>query len=148
MLNKYMIAALILSAVAAYSNADPVTAIDKRVATVSQELRCLVCQNQTIADSEADLAVDLRRQVRELLVAGRSEKEVVQYMTERYGDFVVYRPPMRADTLLLWFGPAILLVAGSGLLVLRIRRLPAAAPMSAADRNRADTLLQGRGEER
>ena len=147
MVNKLITAAFILSAVAAYSNADPVTSIDKRVATVSQELRCLVCQNQTIADSEADLAVDLRRQVREQLVAGKSEKEVVQYMTERYGDFVVYSPPIRADTLLLWFGPAILLVAGFGLLALRVRRLPAAAPLTAAEREKADALLKGRREQ-
>lgn len=118
------------------------TALEARVDNVSQELRCLVCQNQTIADSQADLAVDLRRQVREMLVAGKSEAEVVRYMTERYGDFVVYRPPVRTDTLLLWFGPLILLVVGIALLLRRIRKLPEAAALAGDDRTRADKLLE------
>lgn len=119
-------------------------ALDARVDTVSQELRCLVCQNQTIADSQADLAVDLRRQVREMLIAGKSEAEVVRYMTERYGDFVVYRPPVRIDTLLLWFGPVILLVLGIALLLRRIRKLPEAATLANDDRIRANKLLDGK----
>lgn len=119
-------------------------ALDARVDTVSQELRCLVCQNQTIADSQADLAVDLRRQVREMLIAGKSEAEVVRYMTERYGDFVVYRPPVRTDTLLLWFGPLILLVLGIALLLRRIRKLPEAATLANDDRIRANKLLDGK----
>jgi len=118
-------------------------ALDARVDAVSQELRCLVCQNQTIADSQADLAVDLRRQVREMLVAGKSEAEVVRYMTERYGDFVVYRPPLRADTLLLWFGPLILFGGGLMLLMRRVLKLPAATALAAHDRAHADKLLDG-----
>ncbi len=94
--------------------ADP--ALEARMARVTSELRCLVCQNQTIADSHADLAVDLRRQVREQLTAGRSDAEIIDYMTARYGDFVLYRPPFKPTTVLLWLGPALML--GGGLLVL------------------------------
>ncbi len=94
--------------------ADP--ALEARMVRVTSELRCLVCQNQTIADSHADLAVDLRRQVREQLTAGRSDAEIIDYMTARYGDFVLYRPPFKPTTVLLWLGPALML--GGGLLVL------------------------------
>jgi cytochrome c-type biogenesis protein CcmH len=89
---------------------------------ITSELRCLVCQNQTIADSNAALAVDLRREARELLQQGKSDTEVVAYMTARYGDFVLYRPPLKATTMLLWFGPALMLVAGGAVLVLVLRR--------------------------
>jgi len=86
---------------------DPV--VEARLKALGEELRCLVCQNQTIADSNASLAVDLRREARALIKQGKSDAEVVDYMTARYGDFVLYRPPMRATTLLLWFGPALML---------------------------------------
>ena len=89
---------------------------------ITSELRCLVCQNQTIADSNAALAVDLRRETRELLKEGKSDAEVVAYMTARYGDFVLYRPPLRATTLLLWFGPALLLAIGATVLVVVLRK--------------------------
>ena len=100
--------------------ADP--ALEARMVRITSELRCLVCQNQTIADSNAGLAVDLRRETRELLKQGKSDAEVVDYMTARYGDFVLYRPPLRATTVLLWFGPALLLVVGGTVLVLTLRR--------------------------
>jgi cytochrome c-type biogenesis protein CcmH len=100
--------------------ADP--ALEARMVRITAELRCLVCQNQTIADSNAPLAVDLRRETRELLRQGKSDAEVVDYMTARYGDFVLYRPPLRATTALLWFGPALLLVVGATVLVLVLRR--------------------------
>jgi cytochrome c-type biogenesis protein CcmH len=106
---------------AAVSAAEP-TPLDLQVQRIAAELRCLVCQNQTIADSNADLAVDLRRQVRELLQQGKSEREVLAYMTQRYGDFVLYRPPVKESTWLLWFGPALLLAAGVATLVLVLRR--------------------------
>jgi len=105
---------------AAPEAADP--ALEARMQAVASELRCLVCQNQTIADSQADLAVDLRRQVREMLQQGRSEREIVDYMTARYGDFVLYRPPMKGTTMLLWYGPALLLVGGIAVLLLVLRR--------------------------
>ena len=79
---------------------------------LSAELRCLVCHNETIAASHADLAVDLRNQVREMLKRGDSEADVMNYMTARYGDFVLYRPPLKSSTALLWFGPGLLLVGG------------------------------------
>lgn len=89
---------------------------------VSAGLRCLVCQNQTIADSNADLAVDLRNQVREMLVRGQSPQQINDYMTARYGDFVLYKPPVRSSTALLWYGPAVLLVLAVLILVWIIRR--------------------------
>ncbi|MCE2917358.1 MAG: cytochrome c-type biogenesis protein [Rubrivivax sp.] len=95
---------------AAPASADP--ALEARVQRVASELRCLVCQNETIAASNAELAVDLRNQVREMLRAGQSEREVFDYMTDRYGDFVLYRPPLNNATLALWFGPFVLLVLG------------------------------------
>ena len=100
--------------------ADPV--LEARVMEIAAELRCLVCQNQTIADSHADLAVDLRNQVRQMLRQGQGREQVVAYMTARYGDFVLYRPPLKESTALLWFGPGALLVGGLCLLVLVLRR--------------------------
>lgn len=108
------------------ASADPV--LEKRMLAVAAELRCLVCQNETIAASNAELAIDLRNQVRQMLSKGHSEKEIIEYMTARYGDFVLYRPPLRDDTALLWFGPPLLMVAGLVVLwqVLRRRsRMPA-----------------------
>jgi cytochrome c-type biogenesis protein CcmH len=105
---------------AAPEAADP--ALEARMTRITSELRCLVCQNQTIADSTADLAADLRRQTRELLVQGKSDQEIVDYMTARYGDFVLYRPPLRPTTVLLWFGPALMLVGGAGVLIAVLRR--------------------------
>ncbi|MFS8934624.1 cytochrome c-type biogenesis protein [Cupriavidus taiwanensis] len=94
--------------------------LDARVHALSNELRCLVCQNQTLADSNADLAVDLRRQIREQLRGGASEQSVKDYLVQRYGDFVLYKPPLRPLTWLLWFGP-LLLVAGVAWAVVRAR---------------------------
>ena len=105
---------------AAPAAADP--ELEARVLCISAELRCLVCKNQTIADSHADLAQDLRRQVREMLVRGETDQQVIDYMTARYGDFVLYRPPFRATTALLWIGPALLLLGGITALVLVLRR--------------------------
>ena len=119
-------------------------ALERRVQALSEELRCLVCQNQSLADSHADLAVDLKNQVREKLKQGASEKEVIAFMTERYGDFVLYRPPMKAATLLLWFGPGLLLAVGLVALFMRLRRRAAvvAEPVLNDDeRARAAALL-------
>jgi cytochrome c-type biogenesis protein CcmH len=99
---------------------DPV--LEARMMRIAAELRCLVCQNQTIADSHADLAQDLRQQVRVQLREGRSEAEILRYMTDRYGDFVLYRPPVKASTVLLWFGPALLLAGGLAMLLVVLRR--------------------------
>ena len=99
---------------------DPV--LEARVMALGAELRCLVCQNQTIADSHAELAVDLRGQIREMIAKGQSDGQIMDYMTERYGDFVLYRPPFKATTLLLWAGPAVLLLVAVGLLINVLRR--------------------------
>ena len=117
-----MLALLTFGAVAkdaAPAAADPV--LEKRMLAIAAELRCLVCQNQTLADSNADLAVDLREQVRTLLRQGQSEKQIIDYMTARYGDFVLYRPPLKATTWLLWFGPGVLLAGGFAVLLLVLR---------------------------
>jgi cytochrome c-type biogenesis protein CcmH len=98
------------------------TALEAQVAAIAAELRCLVCQNQTIADSQAALAVDLRGRVREMLRQGRSRDEVLAHMTERYGDFVRYRPPLQPRTALLWAGPALLLGGGLGAFAFVLRR--------------------------
>jgi cytochrome c-type biogenesis protein CcmH len=105
---------------AAPAVADPV--LEARMLNITAELRCLVCQNQTIADSHADLAVDLRQQVREMLQKGMTDKQIADYMTDRYGDFVLYRPPFKSTTMLLWIGPGVLLVMGLLMLVLMLRR--------------------------
>ncbi len=123
-------------------------ALEQRVQRLSEELRCLVCQNQSLADSHADLAVDLKNQVREKLKQGASEKDVIAFMTERYGDFVLYRPPMKATTLLLWFGPGLLLVAGLVALFLRLRRraaVEAEPALTSDERARAAALLEDGG---
>ena len=97
-------------------------ALELRVMRLSNELRCLVCQNQTIADSHAPLAIDLRNQVREQLREGKSEEEILSYMVQRYGDFVRYRPPVKVQTLVLWFGPFLLLAGGVFALMRHLRR--------------------------
>ena len=103
-------AALLGSFAYADNNAD----LDARVNNIALQLRCLVCQNQSIAESQADLANDLRREVREMLVAGKSEQEILKFMVDRYGDFVLYDPPVKFTTILLWSGPAVLLLAALG----------------------------------
>ncbi len=118
-------------------------ALDKRAARLEQELRCLVCQNQTIAESNAPLAVDLRRQIREQMEKGASDQDIIDYMVARYGDFVLYRPPFKARTVLLWAGPFLLLALGALLAWRRIaRRRAPEVELSAAERERAAKLLE------
>ena len=97
-------------------------ALEARVMKISNELRCLVRQNETIAASHAELAVDLRRQVREMLQSGQTERQVIDFMTARYGDFVLYRPPFKPLTALLWIGPGAMVVLGLGTLFVVLRR--------------------------
>jgi len=127
---------------------DPV--LEKRVMALAEELRCLVCQNQTLADSNAPLAEDLRNQVREKMRRGASDSEIVDYMVARYGDFVLYRPPFKLTTVLLWFGPLLLLAAGFIVLLRRVlRRRPAQdLELTASERKRAAELLAGNEAER
>ena len=125
--------------------ADPV--LEQRARALGKELRCLVCQNQSIDDFDADLARDLRRIVRERLVAGDSDAQIIGFLTARYGDFVLLEPPVKPATWGLWFGPAlVLLCAGAGMaLYLRRRRASEAppAPLSAAEQRRLETLIGG-----
>ena len=124
--------------------------LEADVQELSHKLRCLVCQNQSIAESNAPLAVDLRDQVREQLSSGRSKDDVVEYLVARYGDFVLYEPPFNAATGLLWVGPFALLLGGAGWLAWRLRRrrseIAADGALSAADRERARALLAGGGD--
>ncbi len=116
--------------------------VEKKAKALEQELRCLVCQNQTLAESNAPLAVDLRNQIREQLAAGKSEADVKSYMVARYGDFVLYRPPFKATTLLLWGGPFVFLALGFFLLLRVTRRKASTSELSDADRERAAKLLE------
>ena len=120
-------------------------ALEQRMMALAEELRCLVCQNQTLADSNAPLAEDLRKEIREQLRKGSSDREVVDYLVARYGDFVLYRPPLKATTILLWFGPFLLIAIGFAVLFRRLQRRRSAqeVAMSAADRTRAEALLAG-----
>ena len=121
-------------------------ATNARAVALAEQLRCRVCQNQTIADSTADLAVDLRRQVREQIAAGRSDSEILAYMTDRYSDFVLYRPPLKPQTVLLWAGPLLLLALAAiiAIRVVRDRRVATPPPpLTDDERARAKRLLEG-----
>ena len=138
----WLLSSLAFAQTAQPTTADPVS--NKRAVALSEELRCLVCQNQSIADSNAELAVDLRRQIREQIAQGRSDQQIVDYMVERYGDFVLYRPPLKATTLVLWMGPPLLFVIGLWLLLLYLRQRRSRVevqPLSSEDRARAAALL-------
>jgi cytochrome c-type biogenesis protein CcmH len=122
-------------------------ALEQRVMQISNELRCLVCQNQTIADSNADLAIDLRKQVREQLSQGKSEQEILDYMVQRYGDFVRYRPPVKMQTLVLWMGPFVLLAGGLFALLRFLRRRRQSSEFNDVSQARLDEaarLLSGK----
>jgi len=101
-------------------------AIDARLKRLSTELRCLVCQNSTLADSDAPLAKDLRNEIRKLMIEGKTDEEIVDYLVARYGDFVRFRPPMNASTALLWFGPFLMLIIGAITLVIVLKKRTAA----------------------
>jgi cytochrome c-type biogenesis protein CcmH len=130
--------------------ADPV--LEKRVMVLAEELRCLVCQNQSLADSHAELAVDLKNQIREKMKAGMGEKQIVDYMVERYGDFVLYRPPVKATTLPLWIGPFVVLVGVLAGLFYYLRRrrtdAPPEQPLSETEQARMQALLTPPEEKR
>jgi len=122
-------------------------AVEARVMSLANVLRCLVCQNQTIADSNAELAVDLRNQLRDQVKAGRSDEQIIDYLVARYGDFVLYRPPVKLTTVLLWAGPFVLLVAGLAGLTLTLRRragAQATATGGDADHDVSETRARAR----
>lgn len=120
---------------------DPV--LEQRLMALSENLRCLVCQNQTLADSRADLAVDLKNEIREKMKAGATDKDVIDYLVARYGDFVLYRPPVKTMTLLLWFGPLLILVLALAMLFRHLakRRRLAVEELAEPDERRLQALL-------
>lgn len=150
-MNRIILVLILLLAVsvAQAKEATPMAAdpeLEKKVNTVSEELRCLVCQNQTISDSHAALAVDLKNQVREMLADGKTEAEVIDYMVERYGDFVRYRPPVKPTTMLLWAGPFLLLIVGGAFLFVNLKRRQARAAaestLSEEESKKVESLMQ------
>lgn len=126
-------------------------ALEERLHKLSQELRCLVCQNETLADSRADLAEDLRDEIRQQMKAGKSDKEIIAFLTERYGQFILYRPQVTPTTYLLWFGPFVLLLLGLAVLFYYIkqrRNLIPEQPLTSDERKRAEEMLRaGSGKE-
>jgi cytochrome c-type biogenesis protein CcmH len=143
------ILALLLSATAVAREALPESAdpvLEKRVVKLTSDLRCLVCQNQSLADSHADLAIDLKNQVRAQMAQGKSDAEIRDYMVARYGDFVLYDPPFKARTVLLWAGPFLLMLVGLGGLAMYLRGRRGrvdAGELTPADRARAEQMLRG-----
>ena len=134
----------LLIAKEAQPNEDP--QIEQRMKALTQQVRCLVCQNETLADSRAELADDLRKQIREQMKAGKSDQEILAFLTQRYGDFVLYNPPVKVTTYLLWFGPFGLLIVGTVALYLYLkhrRELIKDKPLNADERQRADNILRG-----
>jgi cytochrome c-type biogenesis protein CcmH len=136
------VGAIAQAKVAPNTSADP--ALEARMMVIAEELRCLVCQNETIAASHADLAIDLKNQIRLKLTQGQSQKQILDFMVERYGDFVLYRPPLKTTTVLLWLGPFVLLGIAALMLVINVRRRRLAAQpaaLSDADAAKARALL-------
>ncbi|MDP3652347.1 MAG: cytochrome c-type biogenesis protein CcmH [Rhodoferax sp.] len=140
---------LIISSTASYAGEatplaeDPV--LEQRLMAISEELRCLVCQNESLAGSRADLALDLRREIRTLIKAGKTDAEIMDFMVSRYGDFVRYRPPVKPITWVLWFGPFLLLIGalvGLARMVRRSQSSAAAPALDPAQREKAQALLQ------
>lgn len=129
---------------AAPAAADPV--LEARVNKLSEELRCLVCQNQSLADSHAELAMDLKNQVREMLQKGLTDRQVIDFLVERYGDFVLYRPPVKSSTWLLWGGPFALLIAALTAFFVKLRRRPKSPPLTPEEHAAAASLLRDEGK--
>jgi cytochrome c-type biogenesis protein CcmH len=139
-----LIACVALAKEAPPASDDPET--DAHVMRLSEKLRCLVCQNQTLAESNADLAIDLRREVKEQIKAGKSDAQIMDYLVARYGDFVLYQPPFKLTTLLLWVGPFALLALALGALFVRLarrRQAAAQAELGSAERRLVEQVLAG-----
>lgn len=119
-------------------------AVEARLVHISEELRCLVCQNESLAGSRADLALDLKREIRTMIKAGKSDQEIRDFLVNRYGDFVLYRPPVKPTTWLLWGGPFVLMVGGViALIAFLRRRKPADAALTPEEQRRAEALIKG-----
>ena len=124
-MNRLIALLLVLFSLPSYSQDIPPpvnAAVEQRMLKLAEELRCLVCQNQSLADSNSGLAEDLRREIRVMIVEGKKDQEIVDFLVQRYGDFVLYRPPVKSTTILLWFGPFALLLIGGIALYLRLKR--------------------------
>ena len=148
LLPALLLAFVLLAPPAFAGEAEPLAqdeAAEKRLVEISTELRCLVCQNESLAGSNAELAVDMRREIRTMIKSGKNNSEIMDFMVSRYGDFVRYRPPLKGTTLLLWFGPALLFLGGFAALVVFLRRRARAVTettLSDADRQQAEQLLE------
>jgi cytochrome c-type biogenesis protein CcmH len=152
MMRAVLVALLLAIAGAAFAQssevAKPDPAVERRMKALAEELRCLVCQNQTIADSNAPLALDLRNQIRAQIAEGRTDTQIREYMTDRYGDFVLYRPPFKATTAILWVGPFAMVALGVVVFLLVVRRRraePAAASVPQQRRAELEALLDESG---
>ncbi|OHC71805.1 MAG: cytochrome C biogenesis protein CcmH [Rhodocyclales bacterium RIFCSPLOWO2_02_FULL_63_24] len=138
---------LLFGSVATAKEAAPMAAdveVEKRMVAISEELRCLVCQNESLSGSHAELAQDLRREIRKMISDGKSDKEILDFMVARYGDFVRYRPPLKPTTWLLWGGPFVLMAGGLTALIAFLRRRArngAAPALSEEEHRRAAALL-------
>lgn len=147
---KWMIVVLLVSGSAWAGEARPMgddPAVEARLKQLASELRCLVCQNQTLADSNAPLAEDLRREVREMIAKNMSDQEIIEFLVSRYGDFVLYRPPFKTTTVLLWAGPFVLVVGGGVALAVTLRRrqhMIRDAMMTEEERRQVERLLSQR----
>lgn len=152
-MTRALLCLLFVAFFAIAGHAQPVTdeaVVEQRLAKLSHELRCLQCRNQTLAESPAGLAEDLRREIRVQIRAGKSDQEIITFLTQRYGDFILYKPRVTATTYLLWFGPFVLLLAGLFMLFHYIKKRRDSIteqPMTADDRRRAEQLLAS-GKER
>ena len=147
-----LLAALVLAGSSFAKEAAPLAddpKVEARLTAIAEELRCLVCQNESLIASRADLAMDLKRQVRELIKAGKSDAEIREYMVQRYGDFVLYRPPVKSSTLLLWLGPFALMIAGFCVvwIFIRRRRATGEAALTTEQEARANELLANRAHD-
>ncbi|VAW88244.1 Cytochrome c heme lyase subunit CcmL [hydrothermal vent metagenome] len=142
LLSAIVISPQALAKEAALMQADPV--LEKRVMGLAHELRCLVCQNQSLGDSHSEFAIDMRSEIREQMRQGKNDEQVTDFMVQRYGDFIRFRPPVKSTTFLLWFGPLILLALGGAVLFIslkRRKRTVKTVPLSDEDRKRAEALL-------
>lgn len=118
--------------------------VEKRMLALTMDLRCLVCQNESIADSRAEFSNDIRREIREQIKANKNDQEIIQFLVDRYGDFVLYNPPIKPTTILLWFGPIALFIVGFGSLIIYLKRRRGQIedmPLSEAQLKKAEALL-------
>jgi len=142
LLSAIVVSPLLQAKEAKLMAADPV--LEERVMALAHELRCLVCQNQSLGDSHSEFAIDMRAEIRDQMRLGKNDEQVNEFMVERYGDFILFNPPMKSTTILLWYGAPILLVIAFGVLFLNLRsrqKNVKTMPLSDEERKRAEALL-------